>query len=80
MDMENVKQIFRDAGTAISRAVQVNNNDNNNVIDLSDLVHIIIYICLCFDILTCSDKYLMVALYVLQSTAATSSLNNLTCH
>jgi len=37
MDMENVKQIFRDAGTAISRAVQVNNN-NNNFIDFSNLI------------------------------------------
>jgi len=75
MDMENVKQIFRDAGTAISRAVQVNNNNNNNVIDLSDLVHNIC-ICLCFDIFTSYDEYLMFDLYVLQSTAAATPLIN----
>lgn len=51
MDMENVKQIFRDAGTAISRAVQVNNNNNNSIIDLLNLVDNI-GIRLCFDILT----------------------------
>lgn len=75
MDMENVKQIFRDAGTAISRAVQVNNNNNNNIIDLSDLVHDIC-ICLCFDILTHYNMYLMVDLYILQLTAAIPPLYN----